>query len=205
LTSHKAEVNDAFVVEPQMLAAYELLLAKREVGYDELSLEEQSLIEKAVQRLQSLVWKNVAKEFAGQDLPRDLAQTALLRLFDRPRVVEAPYLEAWVILTAKRELLTYLRKRTNSERQLPEDLELTLSADVALREDTEVYQAVSARCVLKNKERCIAEKFCQILRHEAEGLSVETSAELLEVSPRSINNYRRRCREIVRNLAERFE
>ena len=170
--------------------------------------------EALVHRYQRLVYAIVRRAGLDEHMAADVFQTVFARLVTHlPRIADPGRLQAWIVTTAKREVLLALRRgqRTVSMTRADDagdagDLaaEFDIADDAPLPEDAlaDLQQQDLVRRALDRMDARCRELLLMLFRDDDEKLPYEEVAQQLGLSVGSIGPTRARCLGKLRGLVD---
>jgi RNA polymerase sigma factor (sigma-70 family) len=167
--------------------------------------------EALVHRYQRLVYAIVRRTGLDDHAAADVFQTVFARLVAHlPRIADPQRLQAWIVTTAKREVLLALRRgqrtvsMTRDDDAGDETAEFDVADDAPLPEDAlaELQQQALVRNALDRMDARCRELLLMLFRDDDEKLPYEEVAQQLGLSVGSIGPTRARCLGKLRGLVD---
>jgi RNA polymerase sigma factor (sigma-70 family) len=162
-----------------------------------------------VQRYQRLVYAVARRAGLDEHAAADVFQTVFTRLVEHlPRLREADKLQAWIVTTAKREVLAHWRRsqRTVSltpehdDAQTPSAFDPADETPIAEEALQTLQQAHRLRLALERLDERCRELLRLVFRDEDDSLPYDEVARRLNMPVGSIGPTRARCLGKLRNL-----
>ena len=167
--------------------------------------------EALVHRYQRLVYAIVRRTGLDEHAAADVFQTVFARLVAHlPRIADPQRLQAWIVTTAKREVLLALRRGQRTVSMTRDDdadgeaAEWDVADDAPLPEDALAdlqQQNLVRRALDRLEERC-RELLLMLFREDGDKLPYEEVAQRLGMSVGSIGATRARCLAKLRGLVD---
>jgi RNA polymerase sigma factor (sigma-70 family) len=167
--------------------------------------------EALVHRYQRLVYAIVRRTGLDDHAAADVFQTVFARLVAHlPRIADPQRLQAWIVTTAKREVLLALRRgqrtvsMTRDDDAGDETAEFDVADDAPLPEDAlaDLQQQALVRNALDRMDARCRELLLMLFRDDDEKLPYEEVAQQLGLSVGSIGPTRARCLGKLRGLVD---
>jgi RNA polymerase sigma factor (sigma-70 family) len=167
--------------------------------------------EALVRRYQRLVFAIVRRVGLDEHVAADVFQTVFARLVTHlPRIADPQRLQAWIVTTAKREVLLALRRcqrtvsMTRDDDADGEAAEWDVADDAPLPEDAlaDLQQQNLVRHALDRMDARCRELLLMLFRDDDEKLPYEEVAQQLGLSVGSIGPTRARCLGKLRGLVD---
>ena len=164
-----------------------------------------------VHRYQRLVYAIVRRFGLDEHTAADVFQTVFARLVEHlPRIIDPQRLQAWIVTTAKREVLLALRRGqrtmsiTRDEDAGDETAEFDIADDAQLPEDAlaDLQQQDLVRRALDRMDTRCRELLLMLFRDDGDKLPYDEVARRLGVAVGSIGPTRARCLGKLRGLVE---
>ena len=164
-----------------------------------------------VHRYQRLVYAIVRRFGLDEHTAADVFQTVFARLVEHlPRIADPQRLQAWIVTTAKREVLLALRRgqrtvsMTRDEDAGDETAEFDIADDAQLPEDAlaDLQQQELVRRALDRMDARCRELLLLLFRDDGDKLPYEEVAQRLGVAVGSIGPTRARCLGKLRGLVD---
>jgi len=164
-----------------------------------------------VHRYQRLVYAIVRRFGLDEHTAADVFQTVFARLVEHlPRIADPQRLQAWIVTTAKREVLLALRRgqrtvsMTRDEDAGDETAEFDIADDAQLPEDAlaDLQQQELVRRALDRMDARCRELLLLLFRDDGDKLPYEEVARRLGVAVGSIGPTRARCLGKLRGLVD---
>ena len=167
--------------------------------------------EALVHRYQRLVYAIVRRTGLDEHAAADVFQTVFARLVAHlPRIADPQRLQAWIVTTAKREVLLALRRgqrtvsMTRADDADGEAAEWDIADDAPLPEDAlaDLQQQNLVRQALDRMDARCRELLLMLFRDDSDKLPYEEVAQRLGLSVGSIGPTRARCLGKLRGLVD---
>jgi len=167
--------------------------------------------EALVHRYQRLVYAIVRRTGLDEHAAADVFQTVFARLVTHlPRIADPQRLQAWIVTTAKREVLLALRRgqrtvsMTRADDAGDEAADFDVADDAPLPEDVlaELEQLDGLRRALDRMDARCRELLLMLFRDDGNKLPYEDVAQRLGLSVGSIGPTRARCLSKLRRLVD---
>ena len=164
-----------------------------------------------VHRYQRLVYAIVRRFGLDEHTAADVFQTVFARLVEHlPRIADPQRLQAWIVTTAKREVLLALRRgqrtvsMTRDEDAGDETAEFDIADDAQLPEDAlaDLQQQALVRNALDRMDARCRDLLLMLFRDDSDKLPYEEVAQRLGLSVGSIGPTRARCLGKLRGLVD---
>jgi len=167
--------------------------------------------EALVHRYQRLVYAIVRRTGLDEHAAADVFQTVFARLVAHlPRIADPQRLQAWIVTTAKREVLLALRRGQRTVSMTRDDdadgeaAEWDVADDAPLPEDAlaELQQLDGLRRALDRMDARCRDLLLMLFRDDSDKLPYEEVAQRLGLSVGSIGPTRARCLGKLRGLVD---
>jgi RNA polymerase sigma factor (sigma-70 family) len=164
-----------------------------------------------VHRYQRLVYAIVRRFGLDEHTAADVFQTVFARLAEHlPRIADPQRLQAWIVTTAKREVLLALRRgqrtvsMTRDEDAGDETAEFDIADDAQLPEDAlaDLQQQDLVRRALDRMDTRCRELLLMLFRDDGDKLPYDEVARRLGIAVGSIGPTRARCLGKLRGLVD---